>query len=132
MIIDKDNKVIDPFLVRIGTDLRHLTKGQDNERELLMKYVKEGKQFWTYVGNDVWEGIPLGHHKITITYVRSGAVFFTFEGYEDKEFYASLQSIFILSLHPTVLCLKEYGINLDNSGIIKYEFDDYGGRMVIV
>ena len=62
--------------------------------EDVTEYIKPGREFWHFDGN-VW-------HKLKVTYVRSGVMFFVFEEKPDVE-----QAWFISSFNVMSLCAAQ-------------------------
>lgn len=60
------------------------------EDEAVKKYIKVGRKFWHYDG---------GWRKLTITYVRSGVMFFTFDDEPEIEYAWFTDSLNCLWLH---------------------------------
>ena len=63
------------------------------QSEAVKKYIKVGRKFWHYDGKKTcWR-------KLTVTYIRSGVVFFTFEDEPEVEHAWFIDSYAILTLH---------------------------------
>lgn len=63
------------------------------EDEAVKKYIKVGRKFWHY------DGEKMRWRKLTVTYVRSGVMFFTFDDEPNVEHAWFMGSLNVLALH---------------------------------
>lgn len=97
------NKIVGQFLDDYYSSATAATRLHDvfaNNIEGMKKYFKVGRQFWMYNDN------KLAYVLITITYIRSGIVFYTTEGDSEERSFAS-GSVFAELLYPRVLYLRD-------------------------
>lgn len=80
-----------------ATNLKNLFS---DDMQAASKYIKVGRQFWKY--NEVTDEFDL----ITITYVRSGIVFYVKEG-ETEENSFGTRSVVAALLYPRVIYLQD-------------------------
>lgn len=86
-----------------------------NNVEGMKKYFQVGRQFWMYDDN------KHAYVLITITYIRSGIVFYTTEGDDEERSFAS-GSVFAELLYPRVLYLRDiYNLTLQMNNKPPYE-----------
>lgn len=86
--------------------------------DAIYEYIKVGRKFWSYT--DRW-------HLLTITYKRSGCIFYT-EDDSSEERYFGIGSIMFLMLVPETIYLSELPYKID---IKSNSFDDYDGSISI-
>jgi hypothetical protein len=95
-------------------------------RDDYQSHIEEGKEYWYYFTRE--DGIQEGWYKITVTYIRSGCMFYRIVGHPEIEERFCATSCFLAStlipaeLDPT----KDMGDKLDDSELTKkmYRFDD--------
>lgn len=71
--------------------------------ELVKAYIKVGRKFWHY------DGEKMCWRKLTVTYVRSGVMFFTFDDEPDVEYAWFIGSMNCLCLHAAEIYPYEIG-----------------------
>lgn len=104
----------------------------DKDIESIQAYIQVGREFWLYLSGE-WK-------KLKITYVRSGAVFYRYEGEEKEDFFPG-SSFMAAQLHPAVIYVNELAeyyankYNLDQNKVAEdlrnAEWEDYDGRITI-
>ncbi len=114
--------------ITFDTRLYELFCKQD---EAVKKYIKVGRKFWHY------DGDKMGWRKLTVTYIRSGVMFFIFDDEPEIEHAWLLGSISALSLHAAEIhpyeiseILREQYPDNDFAEICKYcNWDDCNGQI---
>lgn len=89
-----------------------------NQDDRIYEYIKVGRKFWHFT--DSW-------HLLTITYKRSGCIFYT-EDDSSEERYFGIGSIMFLMMVPETIYLSELSYKID---IKNNTFDDYNGTISI-
>ena len=102
--------------------------------ELVHEYIKVGRKFWRY--DDTLQVF----RKLTVTYVRTGVVFYTFDDVPDKEESSYISSFNVLTWHAaeihvyeiSKLLSKYYETAEEFADICKTaKFDDCDGRITV-
>lgn len=108
----------------ILSNLESLFKRNINK---ISEYIKPGQKFWTYVDSEQIFKL------FTVTYIRSGVVFYKFEN-ETKEEHFSLDSMFCQFIYPETIDTDKiadicgYDKSIFNSNL---NFDDIDGKIKI-
>lgn len=103
------------------------------QEKAVKQYIKVGRKFWHY------DGDKIGWRKLTVTYVRSGVMFFTFNDEPDVEHAWFMGSMNCLALHAAEIhpyeiseILSEWYPDNDFAEISKYcNWDDCDGKITV-
>lgn len=118
IINEKHNEIVGQFLDDYYSSATAATMLHDvfsHNIEGMKNYFQVGRQFWMY------DDLQMKYVLITITYIRSGIVFYTTEGDDEERSFAS-GSVFAELLYPRVLYLRDiYNFTLQMNNKPPYE-----------
>lgn len=103
------------------------------EDEFVKAYIKVGRKFWHY------DGERMCWRKLTVTYIRSGVMFFTFEDEPEVEHAWFISSMNVLLLHTAEIYPYEIseilrGLYPDNNFVEvcrQCKWDDENGEITV-